>query len=80
MEIKLVSMGFNTNHSSPEWPAKVAAFKQAVEEHGEAEAYWGVTGRAAHRLLALELQEELRDEPYEWTISYESYLCRARRI
>ena len=66
--VRSVHIGFNTNN-----PDKVAELVAIVEREGVCDAYWGVTGRTMHSILAERLAKELPQ--FNCEIGY-NYLCR----
>ena len=70
--IRDLYMGFNSNEGD-----NVQKFVEIVEREGAAKAYWGVTGRTRHVILANQLKAQLPQ--YQFEIGYDSYLCVARK-
>jgi len=70
--IRDLYMGFNSNEGD-----SVQKFVEIVEREGAAKAYWGVTGRTMHVILANQLKAQLPQ--YQFEIGYASYLCVARK-
>lgn len=71
-EIRSVRMGFNSNDEG-----KVEEFISIVEREGVCKAFWGVTGRTMHLMLAEQLAASLPQ--YKWELDYDSYLCKAMK-
>ena len=71
-EIRSLSMGFNRNDEG-----KVDEFVAIVEREGACKAFWGVTGRTMHLMLAQQLAAQLPQ--YEFELDYDLYLCIARK-
>lgn len=67
-ESRTVHMGFNSNEDG-----KIDELIEIVEREGGCKASWGVDGRTAHQLLALQLKELLPQ--YDFKIDYDMYLC-----
>ena len=71
-----VYMGLNTQPGDKNWENLVEQFRQAVEEHGEAEASWSCMGRTRHELQALSLMKALP----QFNFTIEGYTCIARKV
>lgn len=71
-EIRSLSMGFNSNEDG-----KVDEFITIVEREGACKAFWGVTGRTMHLMLAQQLAAQLPQ--YEFELDYDLYKCIGKK-